>query len=109
MQPLAERLSDERMRQGPDQSDLSSALTTLLQQAGADSTSEAMTIYSVTGARRPAYHVLVPPALTQSASQILSDVLARPFTGAHSGWLVDVKEARAIIERAHRLMKRQQR
>jgi hypothetical protein len=38
-------------------------------------------------------------------SEILTGVLARSFPPDHSGWLIDLREARAIIEAAHRLSK----
>src|SRR5262245_44758339 len=35
------------------------------------------------------YHLLLTAALTGAASEILTNVLARPFAGDHSGWQID--------------------
>jgi len=48
---------------------------------------------------------LLPEPSTKPASEILTDVLARSFPSDRSGWLIDLREARAIIEAAHRLSK----
>jgi hypothetical protein len=36
---------------------------------------------------------------------MLSDLLHRPFSSKHSGWLIDAGEARMLIEAAHRVAK----
>ncbi len=60
-------------------------------------------VVAVSGTRRPVYHLLTPEPSTKPVSEILTDVLARSFSHDHSGWLIDLREARAIIEAAHRL------
>ena len=64
-----------------------------------------ITISYVAGSLRPAYHVLVPGSYTPNTSAVLERLLDRPFSTSHSGWFIDVREARALIEAAHRLVK----
>jgi hypothetical protein len=89
----------------PPHDEVSSALSQLVSATGKAGPAEPMNISAVAGARRPAYHLLLPAASTETASEILTDVLGRSFPGDHSGWFIDAREARAIIEAAHRLLK----
>ena len=68
-----------------------------------------MNVSAVAGIRRSAYHVLVPPNYTEPVSEILATVLARPFPGDRSGWLIDGQEARTLIEAAHQTLKARRR
>jgi hypothetical protein len=51
-----------------------------------------------------AYQLPVPAACTETAREILTEARARQFATDHSGWLINVREARAIIEATHRLL-----
>ena len=93
-----------RGRNAPAELDVSSALSRLLEDAGTTPSTLPVDVASVTGARRPVYHLSLPPSYTQAAGVLLSDVLHRPFSTQHSGWLIDVREARTLIEAAHRVV-----
>src|SRR5689334_10809391 len=84
----------------PNQEDLAFAVSGLLASAGVTQEPHSMSISAVAGVRRPAYHLLTPDNYTEAVSEVLSDVLARPFPGDHSGWLIDGREARTLIEAA---------
>src|SRR3954451_9645477 len=94
-----------RLKKAPAHEEVSFALGELLSAAGGAEAAQQMSGAAVAGTRRPAYHLLLPEVSTRPASEILTDVLARSFSSDHSGWLIDLREARAIIEAAHRLSK----
>jgi len=91
-------------RTPPLQNEVSSALNILFSDAGVPFTGSSE-VASVTGARHPVYHLSLPAASTALASGVLSDMLHRPFSADYSGWLIDEREARALIEAAHRVVK----
>ena len=84
---------------------ISSALSEMLQGEGLVSTKPSIDVSYVVGSLRPAYHVHVLDTHTAGISAVLARVLDRPFSSSHSGWLIDGREARALIEEAHRLAK----
>ena len=94
-----------RLKKAPAHEEVSFALGELLSAAGVAEAAQQMNVAAVPGTRRPAYHLLLPEVSTRPASEILTDVLARSFSSDHSGWLIDLREARALIEAAHRLAK----
>jgi hypothetical protein len=77
----------------------------LLSVTGVTKNVDQTNVLIVSDTRRPAYHLLLPEPRTKPASEILTDVLARSFPSDRSGWLIDLREARAIIEATHRLSK----
>jgi hypothetical protein len=85
--------------------ELSTALSTLLRIPDAASSTEAVGVVHVAGTRREAYHLLLDDPYIGTASELLTHVLDRPFSAEHSGWLIDGREARALIEAAHRALK----
>ena len=93
----------KRLKKAPAHEELAFALGELLSAAGVAEAVQQTNVAAVAGTRRPAYHLLLPELSTRPASAILTDVLARSFSSEHSGWLIDLREARAIIEAAHRL------
>src|SRR3954452_5516960 len=94
-----------RLKKAPAQEEVSFALGELLSAAGVAEAAQQMSVAAVAGTRRPAYHLLLPELSRAPAREILADVLARSFSSDHSGWLIDLREARALIEVAHRLAK----
>jgi len=94
-----------RLKKVPPHDQVASALGELLSAAGSTQNVDLASVSAVSGTRRPAYHLLLPEPSTKPASEILTDVLARSFPSDRSGWLIDLREARAIIEAAHRLSK----
>ena len=94
-----------RLKKVPPHDQVASALGELLSAAGSTQNVDRTSVSAVSGTRRPAYHLLLPEPSTKPASEILTDVLARSFPSDRSGWLIDLREARAIIEAAHRLSK----
>ncbi len=98
-----------RLTKVPPHDEVASALGELLSAAGSTQNVDLTSVSAVSGTRRPAYppayHLLLPEPSTKPASEILTDVLARSFPSDRSGWLIDLREARAIIEAAHRLSK----
>ena len=76
-----------------------------LSAAGMAANMQGTCVAAVSGTRRPVYHLLTPQPSTKPVSEILTDVLARSFPPDHAGWLIDLREARAIIEATHRLSK----
>jgi len=94
-----------RLKKAPLHDEVASALGELLSAAGSTQNMDRMSVSAVSGTRRPAYHLLLSEPSTKPASAILTDVLARSFPSDRSGWLIDLREARAIIEAAHRLSK----
>jgi hypothetical protein len=84
---------------------VSSALNDMLLAEGVVSAASSIEVSYVVGSLRPAYHVLVPDSHTPNTSAVLARFLDRPFTSSHSGWFINGREARALIEAAHRLAK----
>jgi len=93
----------------PPHHEVSSALSLLVCAAREAGAAEPLDISAVAGTRRAAYHLLLPAAYTETASEILRGVLGRSFPGDRSGWFIDAREARVIIEAAHRLLKARRR
>jgi hypothetical protein len=91
------------LQKAPPHEEVALALGELLSAAGVAEAAQQMNVSAVAGARRPAYHLLTPKLATKPASEILTEVLARSFSSDYSGWFIDLREARAIIEAAHRL------
>jgi len=91
------------LKKAPPHEEVAFALGKLLSAAGMADNMQGTSVAAVSGTRRPAYHLLTPEPSTKPVSEILTDVLARSFSHDHSGWLIDLREARAIIEVAHRL------
>jgi hypothetical protein len=87
----------------PPAKDVSSAMRRLLSQSG--TRTGPMLISAVKGTSKPIYHVLPPLRHAQAASKLLSTELSRPFPADHPGWLIDLQEARTLIEAAHRIIK----
>jgi hypothetical protein len=96
---------EENVRRLPDDHMISSALNEMLQAEGLVSIVPSIEVFYVVGSLRPAYHVHVLDTHTPSISAVLARVLDRPFSSQHSGWLIDGREARTLIEEAHRLAK----
>ena len=94
-----------RLKKAPPHDEVASASGELLSAAGVAENVDRTKVLAVSGTRRPAYHLLLTESCTKPASEILTDVLTRSFPRDHSGWLIDLREARAIIEAAHRLSK----
>ena len=94
-----------RLQKAPPHDEVASALGGLLSVTGVTENVDQTNVLAVSGTRRPAYHLLLPEPSTKPASEILTDVLARSFPSDRSGWLIDLREARAIIEAAHRFSK----
>ena len=92
-------------KHAPPHEEVAFALGKLLSAAGMADNMQGTSVAAVSGTRRPAYHLLTPEPSTKPVSEILTDVLARSFPPDHAGWLIDLREARAIIEAAHRLSK----
>lgn len=88
---------------------VSSALNDMLLAEGVVSAASSIEVSYVVGSLRPAYHVLVPDSHTPNTSAVLARFLDRPFTSCHSGWFINGREARALIEVAHRLAKSRKR
>jgi hypothetical protein len=84
---------------------ISSALNEMLQGEGLVSTAPSIDVSYVVGSVRPSYHVHVLDMHTAGISALLARVLDRPFSSSHSGWLINGREARALIEEAHRVAK----
>ena len=94
-----------RLRRTPPlQNEVSSALSILLSDVGVPM-SGSPGVASVKGARHPVYHLSIPAASAALASGVLSGMLHRPFSADYSGWLIDEREARALIDAAHRVVK----
>jgi hypothetical protein len=93
------------VRRLPDDRMVSSALNEMLQAEGLVSAASSIEVSYVVGSLRAAYHVLVPEMHTPNTSAVLARLLDRPFTSSHSGWFINGREARALIEAAHRLAK----
>ena len=96
-----------RLKKAPAHEEVSLALGKLLSAAGVTEAAQEVNVAAVSGTRRPAYHLLLAEPTTRPASELLTEVLARSFSSDTSGWLIDLREARAIIEAAHRLLKAQ--
>jgi hypothetical protein len=97
------------LKKAPPQEEVALALGQLLSAAGVAEAAQQMDVSAAAGTRRPAYHLLTSALSTKPASEILTHVLARPFSTQYSGWFIDLREARAIIEAAHRLAKARKR
>ena len=98
------------LKKAPPQEEVAFALGQLLTAAGVAEAAQQMNVSAAAGTTRsPAYHLTTSHLYIKPASEILTDVLARPFSGEYSGWLIDFHEARAIIEAAHRLAKARKR
>jgi hypothetical protein len=80
-------------------------LTELMTDVGMAPHENPMTVSQVAGTRRPAYHLLLAEPHVDTASSLLTDLLDRPFSPEHTGWLIDARETRALIEAAHRISK----
>jgi hypothetical protein len=93
------------LKKAPPHEEVAFALGKLLSAAGMADNMQGTSVAAISGTRRPAYHLLTPQPSTKPVSEILTGVLARSFPPDHSGWLIDLREARAIIEAAHRLSK----
>ena len=100
---------DSKVRRLPDDYIVLSALNEMLQAEGLVSASSSIEVSYVVGSLRPAYHVLVPDTHTPDTSALLTRVLDRPFSSSHSGWFINGREARALIEAAHWLAKSRKR
>ena len=87
----------------PQAKEVSFAMRKLLSYSGTR-TGQVM-ISAVKGTNKPIYHVLPPVRHAQAASRLLSTELSRPFPADHPGWLIDLREARALIEAAHRIIR----
>lgn len=96
---------EENVRPLPDDRMISSALNEMLRAEGLVSNAPSIEVSSVVGSLRPAYHVHVHDTHTTSISAVLARLLDRAFSSSHSGWLIDEREARTLIEEAHRLAK----
>ena len=87
----------------PQAKEVSFAMRKLLSYSGTRTGS--VMILAVKGTGKPIYHVLPSMRHAQAASSLLSTELSRPFPADHPGWLIDLQEARRLIEAAHRIMK----
>ena len=94
-----------REKASPNQQELAFAVSELLTYAGVKQEPHSMTISAVAGVRRPAYHLLTPDNYTKAVSELLSGVLSRTFPGNQSGWLIDGREARTLIEAAREALR----
>jgi hypothetical protein len=94
-----------RRRKAPHDYEITAALAELMIDIGMAPHQSAMTISQVAGTRRPAYHLLLAEQCADTAGSLLTDLLDRPFSREHTGWLIDAGEARALIEAAHRISK----
>jgi hypothetical protein len=93
------------LKKPPLHEEVALALGGLLNAAGIAGAAQQMKVAAVAGTRHPAYHVLAAELATKATSEMLAEVLARSFSSDYSGWLIDLREARSIIEAAHRLAK----
>ena|SRR5215207_1087988 len=87
----------------PHDYEITSALHELMTGAGMAAHETSMAVSEVAGTRRPAYQVLLGEPYADTASSLLTDLLNRPFSPEHTRWLIDAREARALIEAAHRV------
>jgi hypothetical protein len=98
----------KRARRGgetPHDYEIASALTELMSNVGMVPDEGPMTVSQVAGTRRPAYHLLLATPYADTASSLLTELLDRSFSADYPGWLIDAREARALIEAAHRISK----
>jgi hypothetical protein len=87
----------------PPAKEVSFAMRKLLSYSGTRTGS--VMILAVKGTSKPIYHVLPSMRHAQAASSLLSTELSRPFPADHPGWLIDLQEARRLIEAAPRIIK----
>ena len=91
------------MKRPPEVRAVRCALYAMLKAQGVWVSGQPVNVSYVAGSVRPAYHIHACGSYTASTSAVLAHVLGRAFPDGHSGWLINAREARSLMEAADRL------
>jgi len=81
----------------PSNFDITLALADVLRAAGVPYTAGFVDVSSVPDVARRSYRLVPCLRVSGPLSLVLSGLLQRPFVERESGWVIDAREARALV------------
>jgi len=81
----------------PTNFDIALALADVLHAAGVHDPIGSVDVSSVANSRKRFYRLIPYPSASIPLSEVLSGLLQRPFSTEENGWLIDAREARALV------------
>ncbi len=85
------------MQHLPTNFDITLALADVLRAAGVHDPIGTVNVSSVANTRKRFYRLGPHPSACSPLSEVLSGLLQRPFSTEENGWVIDAREARALV------------
>jgi hypothetical protein len=85
------------MQHLPTTFDVTLALADVLRAAGMHYQLGAVSVSSVANVGKPLYRLVPWRSVSSPLSEVLSGLLQRPFPAEEDGWVIDAREARALV------------
>lgn len=90
------------MQQIPTNFDVTLALADVLRGAGVHYPIGSVSVSSVANVRKRFYRLVPWRSVSSPLIEVLSGLLQRPFSAEEDGWVIDVREARALVRTFNR-------
>ena len=81
----------------PTNFDITLALADVLRAAGVPYAAGFIEVLSVPDVPRRSYRLIPSPRVSGPLTLVLSCLLQRPFANPENGWVIDAREARALV------------
>jgi hypothetical protein len=85
------------MQHLPTHFDVALALADVLRGAGVHYPIGSVNVSSVANTRKRFYRLVPYRSVSSALSEVLSGLLQRPFSAEEDGWVIDAREARALV------------
>jgi hypothetical protein len=85
------------MKHLPTNFDITLALADVLRAAGVPYVARFVDVSLVPDVPRRNYRLIPSPRVSGLLTLVLSGLLQRPFTNPENGWVIDAREARALV------------